>query len=111
MLDNYGNINSNINIPEDPTVENTAMRTCEVGVSSIMPSISPTLELWSLSRDLEGEFGIFGVSSREKKYLITEKELMERCRIRKEEATSTVLETTQRLVRSLLKPTLNSIQD
>ena len=32
---------------------------------------------------------------------------MERWRIRKEEATSTFLATTQRLVRSLLEPTLN----
>ena len=34
---------------------------------------------------------------------------MERCRIRKGEATATVLETTQRLVRLLLKTTLNRI--
>ena len=32
---------------------------------------------------------------------------MERWRIRKEEATATVLAATQRLVRSLLEPTLN----
>ena len=70
--------NSNINTPEDPNVENIEIRTCEVGVSSIMTSVSPTLEPWSLSSDLEGEFGIFGVSSGEKKYPITEKELMER---------------------------------
>ena len=44
MMDHDGNINSNLNIPEDPTVENPAMRTCEVGVSSMMMSISPTLE-------------------------------------------------------------------
>ena len=47
------------------------------------------------------------MSSGEKKYPITEKELMKRWRIRKEEATATVLATTQRLVRSLLEPTLN----
>ena len=58
-----GNFNSNLNIPEDPTVENTAMGICEVGVRSIMMSVSPTLEPWSLSSDLEGEFGICGVSS------------------------------------------------
>ena len=76
-----------------------------------MTSIYPTLEPCSLSSDLEGEFGICGVLSGEKKDPITEKYLIERWRIMKEEATSTVLETTQRLVRSLLKPTLNSIQD
>ena len=84
MLDHDGNINSNINTPEDPTVENPAMGTCEVGVSSIMTSISPTLEPWSLSSDLEGKFGMCGMSSGEKKYPITDKELMERWRIRKE---------------------------
>ena len=84
MMDHDGNINSNLKIPEDPTVENPAMVTCEVGVSSIMTSISPTLEPWSLSSDLEEEFGICAVSSGEKKYPITEKELMERWRIRKE---------------------------
>ena len=73
MLDHDGNINSNINTPEDPNVENPAMVTCEVGVSSIMTSISLTLEPWSLSSDLEREFGICGVSSGEKKYPITEK--------------------------------------
>ena len=72
-----------------------------------MTSISPTLEPRSLSSDLEGEFGICGVLSGEKKYPITEKELMERWRIRKEEATAAVLATTQCLVRSLLEPTLN----
>ena len=73
MMDHNGNINSNLNIPEYPTVENPAMGKCEVGVSSIMTSISPTLEPWSLSSDLEGGFGICGVSSGEKKYPITEK--------------------------------------
>ena len=63
MLDNDGNINSNINTPEDLNVENPAIGTCEVGVSSIMKSISPTLEPWSLSSELEGKFGICGVSS------------------------------------------------
>ena len=63
MLDHDGNINSIINIPENQTVENLAIGTCEVGLSSIMTSISTTLEPWSLSRDLEGEFGIWGVSS------------------------------------------------
>ena len=48
MLDHDGNINSNINIPEDPTVDNPTMGTCEVVVSSIITSISPTLEPWSL---------------------------------------------------------------
>ena len=76
MLDHAGNIISNINIHEDPIVENPALGTCEVGVSSIMTSISPILEPWSLSSDLEGEFGICGVSSGEKKCSITEKELM-----------------------------------
>ena len=71
MLDHDGNINSNIDIPEDPNVENPAMGTCEVGVISIMTSISPTLEPWSLSSDLEREFGICGVLSGEKKYPIT----------------------------------------
>ena len=47
------------------------------------------------------------MSSGKKKYPITEKELMERWRIRKEEATATVLATTQRLIRSLIEPTLN----
>ena len=107
MMDHDGNINSNLNIPEDPTAENPAMGTCEVGVISIMTSISPTLEPWSLSSDFEGEFRICGVSSGENKYPITEKELMERWRIRNEEATATVLATTQRLVRSILEPTLN----
>ena len=107
MMDHYGNINSNLNIPEEPTVENPAMGKCEVGVSSVMKSISPTLEPWSLSSDLEGGFWIWGVSSGEKEYPIIEKELMERWRIRKEEATATVLATTQGLVRSLLEPTLN----
>ena len=51
MMDHDGNINSNLNIPEDPTVENPAMGTCEVGVSSIMTSISPTLEPLYLSSD------------------------------------------------------------
>ena len=45
--------------------------------------------------------------SGEKKYPISEKELTERWVIRKEEATTTVLATTQRLVRLLLEPTLN----
>ena len=107
MLDHDGNINININTPEDPTVETFAIVTCEVGVSSIMTSISPTLEPWSLSSDLEGEFGICGVSSGEKKYQITEKELMERWQIRKEESMATVLATTHRLGRSLPEPTLN----
>ena len=107
VLDHDGNINSNINTPEDPTVENPAIGTCEVGVISIMTSIFPTLEQWYLSSDLEGKFGICGVSSGEKKYSITKKELMERWRIRKEEATATVLATTHPLVRSLLEPTLN----
>ena len=74
MLDHDGNINSNINIPEDPTAENPTIVTCEVGVSSIMTPISPTLELWFLSSELEGKFGICGVSSGENKYPITEKE-------------------------------------
>ena len=73
MLDHDGNINSNINIPEDPTVKNPAIGTCEVGVSSIMTSISPTPETWSLLSDLEEEFVICGVSSGEKNYPITEK--------------------------------------
>ena len=109
MLDNDGNINSNINTPEYPTLENLAIGTCKVGVSSIMTSIYTTLEPWSLSSDLEGEFGICGVSSGDKKYPITEKELMERWRIRKEEATANVLATTQSLVKSLLEPTLYRI--
>ena len=54
MMDHDGNINSNLNIPEDPTVENPEMGMCEVGVSSIMTSILPTLEPWSVSSDLEG---------------------------------------------------------
>ena len=54
MLHHDGNINSNINIPEDPTVENPAIRTCEVGVSPIMTSISSAPEPWLLSSDLEG---------------------------------------------------------
>ena len=58
MMEHDGNINSNLNIPEDPTVENPAMRTYEVKVSSIMTSLSPTIEPWSLSSDLEREFGI-----------------------------------------------------
>ena len=33
IMDQDGNIKSNLNIPEDPTVENPAMGTCEVGVS------------------------------------------------------------------------------
>ena len=107
MLYHDFDIKSNINIPQDPTVENPAMGTCEVGVSSTMTSISPTIEPWSLSSDFEGKFGICGVSSGEKKYPIKYKELTERWIIRKEEATSTVLATTQRLVRSLLEPTLN----
>ena len=61
MLDHDGNIKSNINTPEDSTVENPAIGTCEVGVISIMTSIYPTLEPWSLSSDLEGEFGICGL--------------------------------------------------
>ena len=40
MLDHDGNINSNINTTEDSTVENPVIGTCEVGVSSIMTSIS-----------------------------------------------------------------------
>ena len=84
MLDHDGNINSNINTPEDPNVENPATVTCEVGVSSIMTSISPTLELSSLSSDLEGVFGICVLSSGENNYPITEKEFMEWWRIRKE---------------------------
>ena len=58
MLYHDGNINSNINTPEDSTVENTAIGTFEMGVWSIIMSISNTLEPWSLSSDLEGEFGI-----------------------------------------------------
>ena len=77
MLDHDGNINSNINNTEDSSVENPAIGTCEVGVSSIMTSISPTLEPWSLSNDLGGEFGICGVSLVDKKYPMPEKELME----------------------------------
>ena len=61
MLDHDDNINCNINITEDSTVENPEMGTCEVGVGSIMTSISHTLEPWSVSSDLEGEFGICGV--------------------------------------------------
>ena len=72
-----------------------------------MTSVSPTLEPWSLSSDLKREFGICGVSSGEKKYRITEKELMERWRIRKEESTATVLATTHRLIISLLETKLN----
>ena len=106
MLDHDGNINSNINIPEDPTVENRTIGNCEVGVRSIMTSISPTLESCSLSSDLEGEFGICGVSSGDP---IPEKELMERGRISKEEATDTILATTQRLFILLLEPTQNRI--
>ena len=71
MLDHDGNIKNNINILEDSTLESPEMVTCEVGVISIMMSISPTLEPWYLSSDLEGEFGICGVSSGEKKYPIT----------------------------------------
>ena len=52
MLDHDGNIKSNINTSEDPTVENPAIGTCKVGVISIMTSISPTLEPWSLSSGL-----------------------------------------------------------
>ena len=44
MLEHDGKINSNINTPEYPTVENPTIGTCEVEVSSIMTSISPTLE-------------------------------------------------------------------
>ena len=84
MMDHDGNINSNLNISEDQIVENPAMGKNNVGISSIMTSIYPTLETWSLSSDLEGEFGICGGSSGEKKYPITEKELMERRRINKE---------------------------
>ena len=73
MLDHDGNINININTPEYPTVEYLAIGTCKVGVSSIMTSISPTLEPWLISSDLKGEFGICGVSSGEKNYPITEK--------------------------------------
>ena len=73
MLDYDGNINSNINTPEDLTVENTTIGTCKVVLSSIMTSTSPTLEPWSLSSDLEGKFIICGGSSGEKKYPITEK--------------------------------------
>ena len=61
MLDHDGNINSDINIPEDPTGENCAMGTCEVGASSTMTLISPTLEPLSLSSDLEGECFTCGV--------------------------------------------------
>ena len=43
MLDHDGNINSNINTPEDSTVENPAIGTLKVGERSIMTSISPTL--------------------------------------------------------------------
>ena len=77
MLYHYGNINSNINSPKDSTVENPAIGTCEVGVRSVMTFIFPTLEPWYLSIDLEGKFGICGVSPGEKKYPITEKELMD----------------------------------
>ena len=54
MLDHDGNINSNINIPEDPTLENPAMETCEMRLGSTNTAISPTLEPRSLSSDLEG---------------------------------------------------------
>ena len=50
---------------------------------------------------------ICGVLSGEKKYPKTKKELMERWGISKEGATATVLETTQRLVISILESTLN----
>ena len=73
ILDHDGNIKSNISTPEYPTVENPTIVTCEVGVIPIMMSISPTIKPWSLSSDLEWEFGICGVSSGEKNYPITEK--------------------------------------
>ena len=70
MIEHDGNINSNINTPEDPTVKNPSIVTCEVLVRSIVTFISPTLEPWSLSNELEGEFEICGVLSGEKKYPI-----------------------------------------
>lgn len=101
MLDYEGNINT----PKDNQEEEEGIGV--VGVSSIMTEISSTLEPWSLSSALKGTYGISGVKSGKIRYAITEDELVERWGIRKEEATATILATTQRLVRSLLEPTLN----
>ena len=72
-----------------------------------MTEISQTLEPWSLSNAIEGKFGISGVDSGKTQYAITEDELVDRWGIRKEEATATILATTQRLARSLLEPALH----
>ena len=101
MLDYEGNINT----PKDNQEEEED--TGEFGVSSIMAKILLTLEPWSLSSALKGEFGISGVQSGKTRYAITEDELMERWGIRKEETKSTILATNQKLVRSLLEPTLD----
>ena len=108
MLDYEGNINTpKDHQEEDNNPDERQVGIDEVGVSSIMIEISPTLKPWSLSSALKGEFGISSVESGKIKYSITENELVERWGIRKEEATATILATTQRLVRSLLESTLN----
>ena len=78
ILDHDGNINT----PRESVVDDNVITvhdngTYEVEVSSIMTSISPTLESWFLSSDLKGKFEVSGLPSGEKHYPTTEKELME----------------------------------
>ena len=96
----------------------------DISITSVISSVSRALDPSLLARDIERSFdgnkdaslgisdgsyvySISGVASGKKQGPISVEELMDRWAITKEMEKSTILATTQRLVRSLIEPSLN----
>ena len=75
-------------------------------ISSVITYISPTLETWSLAETLNNKWGIKAVNSGERRSLIIPEELARNWNIDLQSAKSTIWAKKQRLLRSMVWPTL-----
>ena len=126
MMDYNGNImgRRKISAIQTDMVQRQQDHFSSLGSVSEISSVSRTLDMSLLSSDLQSTYGrdtsgctgiengsfgymIGGVVSSTPQGPISTKELEERWGISKEMARSTILATTQRLIRSLLEPSLN----
>ena len=126
MIDYHGNLveRRKISSLQVNMVESQTDQVDDIGTTSIISSVSRAIDPSSLAQDIERSFevdkdasfgisdgsfvySISGVASGKKQGPISTQELMDRWSISKEMAKSTILATTQRLIRSLIEPSLN----
>ena len=126
MLDYHGNLveRRKISSLQVNMVESQTDQVDDIGTTSVISSVSRAIDPSSLAQDIERSFdtdkdasfgisegsfvySISGVASGKKQGPISTQELMDRWSISKEMAKSTILATTQRLIRSLIEPSLN----